>query len=277
MFGLSGILVSPVRILHLFKAVILDVVLQLPLMRQNFLKWFMHICIYWGFAGLFFFHALEGYVSEVIFPGYQSTVSPFMFLRNIAGVMVMVGVGIAVYRRKTNFRLKQISRHPDYMAIALLGLIMISGFGLEAAKDHLFRCILRHGGGIWFPDEEELPALKAVVWQEEFNVQFPGEIIQITPELMEEGRILNEDNCTVCHSNPKEAFVSYPLSIAMKPVAGFFNKNRIDALILKIHFLSCFPCLGLPAFQQVPAYPDFPDNAGKPYDFRACRPADKTR
>ena len=249
LFGLSGILVSPVRILHLFKAVILDVVLQLPLMRQNFLKWFMHICIYWGFAGLFFFHALEGYVSEVIFPGYQSTLSPFMFLRNIAGVMVMVGVGIAIYRRKTNFRLKQISRHPDYLAIAMLGLIMISGFGLEAAKiisSGVFYDMVEEYGSL---DEEELPALKAV-WQEEFNVQFPGEVVQVTPELMEEGRILNEDNCTVCHSNPKEAFVCYPVSIAMTPVAGFFNRHRLDALILKIHFLSCFLALAYLPFSK---------------------------
>src|SRR6056297_882257 len=59
--GLFGILVSPVRMFHLLKTLILDVVLQLSLMRQDFLKWFMHICIYWGFVWLFFFHALEGY------------------------------------------------------------------------------------------------------------------------------------------------------------------------------------------------------------------------
>ena len=247
--GLFGILASPVRILYLFKTFILDVVLQLPLMRQNFLKWFMHICIYWGFAGLFFFHALEGYVSEVIFSGYQSTLSPFMFLRNMAGVMMMVGLAIAVYRRKTNVRLKQISKHPDYLAIALLALIMISGFGLEAAKiisSGVFYDMVEEYGSL---DEEELPALKAV-WQEEFNVHFPGEIIQITPELMEEGRILNEDNCTVCHSSPSGAFVSYPLSIVMKPVAGLFNRHRLDALILKIHFLSCFLALAYLPFSK---------------------------
>ena len=57
-----------------------------------------------------------------------------MALRNLAGVMVMAGVGIAVYRRKTNFRLRQISKRHDYLAIVLLAVIMLSGFGLEAAK-----------------------------------------------------------------------------------------------------------------------------------------------
>ena len=248
--GLFGILVSPVRIFRFFKTVILDVVLQLPLVRQDFLKWFMHICIYWGFAGLFFFHALEGYVSEVIFSDYLSTLNPFMALRNMAGVMVMAGVGIAVYRRKTNFRLKQISKHPDYLAIVLLSLIMISGFGLEAAKiisSGVFYDMVDEYGAMDY--DEELPALKAV-WQEEFNVRFPGETIPVTPELMEEGWIINEDNCAACHSNPRWAFISYPVSIAMKPVADFFNRNRLDLLILKIHFLSCFLALAYLPFSK---------------------------
>jgi heterodisulfide reductase subunit C len=241
--SLFGILVSPVQMFNLFKTVILNVVFQVPLMRQDPLKWFMHICIYWGFFGLLFFHALEGYVSEVIFSDYQSTLTPFLALRNMAGVMVMAGVGIAVYRRKTNFRLKQISKHHDYLAIVLLAVIMISGFGLEAAKiisSGVFYDMVDEYGAMDY--DEELPALKAV-WQEEFNVHFPGETIPVTPELMEEGWLVNEDNCAACHSNPRWAFVSYPVSIAMTPVAGFFNRNRLDLLLLNIHFLSCF--LGL--------------------------------
>jgi len=248
--GLFGILVSPVRIFRFFKTIILDVVLQVPLMRQDLLKWFMHIGIFWGFAGLFFFHALEDYVSVVIFSDYLSTLNPFMILRNIGGVMVMAGLVIAVYRRKTQFRLKQISRRPDYLAIALLAVIMISGFGLEATKiisSGVFDDMVEEYGSLDY--DEELPALKAV-WQEEFNVHFPGETIEVTPEIMEEGWIINEDNCAACHANPRWAFVSYPVSIAMKPVAGFFNRNRLDLLILKIHFLSCFIALAYLPFSK---------------------------
>lgn len=248
--SLLGILVSPVRIFYFFKTVIVDVVLQLPLMRQDSLKWFMHICIFWGFAGLLFFHALDAYVSEVIFSNYLPTLNPFMLLRNLAGVMVFVGLAIAIYRRKTNFRLKQISRQPDYLAIALLAIIMISGFGLEAAKiisSGVFDDMVEEYGSMDY--DEELPALKAV-WQEEYNVSFPGETIEVTPEILEEGRIINEDNCLSCHANPKWAFVSYPVSIAMKPFAGFFNRNRLDSLILAIHFLSCFFLLAYLPFSK---------------------------
>ncbi|NWH06201.1 4Fe-4S dicluster domain-containing protein [Desulfobacter latus] len=250
LLGLLDILISPVRMFHLFKTIILDVVLQLPLMRQDSLKWFMHICIYWGFFGLLFFHALEGYVSEVIFSNYMSTLNPFMALRNMAGVMVMGGIAIAIYRRKTHFRLKQISKRPDYLAIVLIAVIMISGFGLEAAKiisSGVFDEMVAEYGFMDY--DEELPALKAV-WQEEFNVYFPGEPIPVTPELMELGWMVNEDNCAACHANPRWAFVSYPVSIAMKPVAGFFNRNRLDLLLLNIHFLSCFFALAYLPFSK---------------------------
>ncbi|NWH03755.1 4Fe-4S dicluster domain-containing protein [Desulfobacter latus] len=248
--GLFGIIVSPARIFHFFKTLILDVVLQLPLMRQNRLKWVMHICIYWGFAWLFFFHALEGYISEVIFSNYMSTLNPFMALRNMAGVMVMGGIAIAIYRRRTHFRLKQISTHHDYLAIALLALIMISGFGLEAAKiisSGVFNDMVEEYGFMDY--DEELPALKAV-WQEEYNVYFPGESIPVTPEIIELGRMINEDNCAACHANPRWAFVSYPASLAIKPAAGFFNRNRLDVLLLNIHFLSCFIALAYLPFSK---------------------------
>nr|WP_320193301.1 4Fe-4S dicluster domain-containing protein [uncultured Desulfobacter sp.] len=248
--SLLGILVSPVRLFYFFKTVIVDVVLQLPLMRQDSLKWVMHICIFWGFAGLLFFHALDFYVSEIIFANYMPTLNPFMLLRNLAGVMVIGGLAIAIYRRKTHFRLKQISRHPDYLAIALLALIMISGFGLEAAKiisSGVFDDMVEEYGSMDY--DEELPALKAV-WQEDYNVSFLGETIEITPEILEEGRIINEDNCISCHANPKWAIVSYPVSIAMKPFAGFLNGKRMDALILAIHYLSCFFLLAYLPFSK---------------------------
>ena len=250
LFGLLSILVSPVRIFNFFKTAIVDVVLQLPLKRQDPLKWVMHICIFWGFAELFFIHALDAYVSDVIFSEYLPTLNPFMFLRNLAGVMVIVGLAIAVYRRRTLFRLKQISRHPDYLAIALLAVIMISGFGLEGAKiisSGVFNDMVEEYGAV--DEDEELPALKAV-WQEEYNVSFPGETIEVSPEILEEGGIINEDNCISCHANPKWAVVSYPVSLAMKPFAGFLNGNRLDSLILVIHYLSCFFLLAYLPFSK---------------------------
>ena len=96
--------------------------------------------------------------------------------------------------------------------------------------------------------DEELPALKAV-WQEEFNVHFPGETIPVTPELMEDGWLVNEDNCAACHSNPRWAFVSYPVSIAMTPVAGFFNKKPPGFTNTEYPLFELFFRLGLPAFQ----------------------------
>ena len=239
-YGCAGTLISPVHTVKLLKSVILDVVLQLPLMIRDPLKWFMHISIYWGFAGLLFFHALEGVVSERLFSNYASTLNPFMALRNITGVMVILGIAIAVYRRKTHFRLSQLSKKIDYIAIFLLGFIMISGFCLEASKiisSGVFDDMMVEWGDMVY--EDELPALQAF-WQENFNVRFPGPGIPVTPELLEQGEALHDDNCGACHSPPQSAFVSYAISHAMGPMADVFNRHRLDRLLLKLHFLSCF-------------------------------------
>lgn len=238
--GGLGSMASPVRVFRLFKTLILDVLLQFSLLIRDPIRWLMHVCIFWGFAGLFFFHALEDQISYVLFSDYASTLNPFMALRNILGVMVFFGLSLAIYRRKTHFRLKQLTRKNDYLAIILLAVIMGSGFLLEASKivsAPVFDEMMEEWGDQIF--EDELPALKAY-WQEEFNVKFPGEPFVITPEILEEGELLHDNSCLGCHVKPQWAFVSYPISVAMWPLADFFNSIRLDKLLLIIHFLSCF-------------------------------------
>ena len=125
---------NPLSFFRLCKSIVLDVVLQVQLLRQDFLKWCMHIFIYCGFMGLLLMHALEDTISEPLFPDYYSTLNPFMLLRNALGVMVILGLIIAIQRRKKNTRLRLISKRPDYLAIVVLAVIMISGFLLEASK-----------------------------------------------------------------------------------------------------------------------------------------------
>ncbi len=88
-----------VSIVTLIKVFVLDVVLQVRILRQDFLRWLMHICIYLGFMLLLLMHALEAFISEPLFTDYYSTVNPFMFLRDLFGAMVIVGIGIALFRR----------------------------------------------------------------------------------------------------------------------------------------------------------------------------------
>ncbi|WP_244154263.1 4Fe-4S dicluster domain-containing protein [Desulfospira joergensenii] len=248
--GGLGILISPVRLFRLFRSLILDVILQVQLLRQDFLKWIMHMFIFYGFTGLVLFHALEGFISEPLFSDYASTLNPFMTMRNVLGVMVIIGIAIAMGRRRKISGLRLISKKPDYIAIALLGIIIFSGFLLEASKivsSAVFDEMMVDWGDMIY--EEELPALK-VFWQEEFNVVFPGEVLQVTPGALEEGETLHDDNCMGCHSRPQWAFASYGLSMGLRPWARFFNEHRLDTLIWVVHFISCFAGLAYLPFSK---------------------------
>jgi hypothetical protein len=48
---------------------------------------------------LLLMHALDKYITVAIWKDYYSTINPFMFLRNLFGALVIIGVIIAIYRR----------------------------------------------------------------------------------------------------------------------------------------------------------------------------------
>lgn len=87
------------KIVTLIKVLVMDVILQVRILRQDFLRWLMHMCLYGGFMLLLLMHALENFVSSSLFSDYYSTINPFMFLRDFFGVVVILGIAIAIYRR----------------------------------------------------------------------------------------------------------------------------------------------------------------------------------
>ena len=124
--GILSIIFSK-KILILLRVFILDVILQMRILRENFLRWLMHMFIYAGFMLLLLMHALGALISENIFTDYYSTINPFFFLRNFFGVMVIFGLGIAVYRRLI-LKVPRLSTNAmDRYAIIILSVVMISG------------------------------------------------------------------------------------------------------------------------------------------------------
>ena len=73
----------------LLKIFVLDVILQMWLLRKDFLRWFAHICIYGGFMLLLLMHGLDALITSVLFDDYYSTLNPFMFLRDFFAVVVI--------------------------------------------------------------------------------------------------------------------------------------------------------------------------------------------
>ena len=87
------------KILKLVVCFVLDVVLQVRILREDFIRWVMHMCIYVGFIMLLLMHALEDIISASLFSDYQSTLNPFFFLRDFFGFLVLIGICIAFFRR----------------------------------------------------------------------------------------------------------------------------------------------------------------------------------
>ena len=122
------------KIFIILKVFFLEIILQKKVLQEDFLRWFMHICIYYGFMLLLVMHAFDEFITASIFSDYFSTINPFLFLRDLFGALVVLGLAIAVYRR---FILK-VSRPPsnvrDIYAMIIVAFIIISGIVLEGVK-----------------------------------------------------------------------------------------------------------------------------------------------
>jgi heterodisulfide reductase subunit C/nitrate reductase gamma subunit len=237
------------RLLAVLVALVGDILLQLHLLKQHPLRWLMHMLVFWGFALLVLMHAFDDSVTLSLFPDYASTLNPFFFLRNLLGVLVLVGLVIALIRRMIIAGQKQVTSRADILAIVLLGVIMISGFLLEAAQivsEPLFDQMVAdyHGSD----DAHELAALKAV-WTHDYHVVFSPPAT-VTAELLSLGADLNEESCVACHSRPTAAFGSLPLVFLTKPMAPLLNQIRADVLLWRLHYLACFLGLALLPFTK---------------------------
>ncbi len=228
------------KVFQLGKVFVLDVLLQRKILREDRLRWSMHILIYSGFTLLFLFHALDGLITENLFSEYYSTINPFMFLRDMAGMMVIIGVCVALYRRLILKPPRLRTNAMDHYAIIIVTIIILSGFLLEGAKissQTIYKQMVEEFADT--DDEEELKPLESL-WVAEFglisqNVKGPFE-----EEVLGQGRELHEDNCAACHSNPTWAFGGYSLAKIARPIALGLDQAQSHLILWYIHFLACF-------------------------------------
>ncbi len=247
--GIISLLTVP-DILRLLRNFLAHVLFQLHILKEDKLRWFMHISLCYGFLFLLFFHALDDQITVRFFPGYVSTLNPFMFLRNLFGFLVICGIGIAVYRRLTISSLRSTNRKSDWAALLVLFLIMFSGFLLESVKilsPAIFREMAMDYAGT--DDPADLLPLKTL-WAKNFGVVFPEDIDTNKPTLLEEGKIFHEESCAVCHVKPDAAFVSYFMSKFLRPIAKILSIFRADHLLWHVHILICFAALAWLPFSK---------------------------
>ena len=126
----------------IFKALILDVLLQVQLFKQSLLRWIMHICIFWGFLGLLAHTTFLAIMSHLV--PQNLSFSQFIFLGpgrrfldawgDLWGFILFIGIVIAILRRYI-FKAEQLDTiASDTTAILFLLFIALTGFICEAQR-----------------------------------------------------------------------------------------------------------------------------------------------
>jgi len=251
--AIKGILLtvfSP-KILTLLKVFFLDVLLQLRILREDFLRWFMHICIYGGFMLLLLMHALDKYVTVAIWKNYYSTINPFMFLRDLFGALVIVGVIIAICRRFVLKVPRLFSNAMDIYAILIVAVIMLSGIFLEATKMVAYsdykRMVNEYSG---LSDPQELKALEAY-WVKEFGTVSPELKGPFDEKTLAQGKELHQSSCEGCHVRPQWAFTGYGVAKIISPIGLGIDRARLPSVFWYIHILACFVGLAYLPFSKM--------------------------
>ena len=228
------------KILTLIKVFFLDIVLQRKILKEDFFRWLTHILMYGAFMLLLFMHALDNFITAPIFADYSPTINPFMFLRDLFGVLVIIGLCMALYRRFILKPPRLNTNSMDNYAIIILAIIMISGFLLESTKIgswSIYKQMVEDYADS--TDPEEIKPL-TTFWVKEFGTVSPDMKEPFDSEIIEQGREMHEMSCASCHSRPQWAFVGYPVAKAIKGITLGLDKAGIHTLLWYIHFLACF-------------------------------------
>jgi len=240
--GLLSVVFSP-KILTLAKVFILDVMLQRRILMVDFLRWSMHMLIFYGFMLLLLMHALDTYISEPLFSNYYSTLNPFMFLRDLFSLFVIIGVAIALYRRFFMKIPRLRTNAMDHYAIIIVAVIMISGIFLEGTKITsytAFTDMVDEWGDL--DDEDEILALESY-WVSNFGIVSPNVNPPFDPDVLAQGEEIHEMSCVECHSQPQWAFTGYAAARILSPVALTLDRIGSTEVLWYIHIIACF--LGL--------------------------------
>jgi heterodisulfide reductase subunit C/nitrate reductase gamma subunit len=238
------------KVFTLLRVFLLDVILQIRILREDFLRWFMHMCIFGGFMLLLLMHALDNFITSALFTDYYSTLNPFMFLRDLFGALVILGLGLALYRRFILKVPRLTTTARDHYAIIILAVIMISGIFLEGSKIvsySTYQEMVEEYGVL--EGKEEFRSLEAF-WVKEFETVSPDVKGPFDAKILELGKELHEMSCVDCHSRPQWAFMGYGIAKLMKPVALSLDRANISALFWYIHFLACFIALAYLPFSK---------------------------
>ena len=233
--GTLGSLFGP-RMPRMLAAFGLDVLVQRKLWQRDRLRWLAHMAIFIGFGGLVLVHALHSVVTEKLWPDYCSTLNPWLWLRDLLGLLAVAGLALTEARRRFSRSLLPTPKRRDQVFVALVAAILATGFLLTAAKIISAPDFERMVDMFSSLSAEEQRPLKAY-WQTEYGVVFPASAPDAA--LLKTGEEVHESACASCHSRPQSAFVSYPLSRLLRRAAVQLAAANASVVLFNLHVLLC--------------------------------------
>jgi heterodisulfide reductase subunit C len=243
--GIAGALLSA-RIVTVVRSFVLDVLLQRRIRRLGAARWLAHELMFVSLVALLLVHALGSVLTARLFPGYQPTLNPFLVLRELFGALLVVGVAIAAYRRFVLRVPRRDTRPSDSYALAILGLILLSGVLLEAVKIgsySSFQSMVRE-----YASEGDEAPLEAY-WTREMGTVSPG--LPASAALVARGKELHEQSCAACHSRPQAAFAGYATAAVLRPLSPALDRLGAPRLLWLVHFYACLAGLALLPFTKM--------------------------
>jgi heterodisulfide reductase subunit C len=235
--GIAGIFFS-LKIFTLLK-VFIDILFQIHMLKENPLRWLMHILIIWGFILLLLMHALDDIITMKIFDDYYSTLNPYLCLRNVFGVIVIAGLSLAVWRRLIIRVPRMKSNAMDYYAIIILVVIIFSGIlleGMQIASPTVFSDMQEEYADL--DEESDIQALESF-WVKEYGLASAIVKEPFGQQEIEWGQELNEEYCASCHASNKWAFAGYATARMLRPVAVGLDNAGALTLLWYLHVLAC--------------------------------------
>lgn len=249
--GLGKNLAGAKGIAGLAGALFLDCLLQRRVFRESPWRWLAHQGVFWGFLLLILFHALESPISRNLLPDYYSTANPYALLRDLLGLVALLGLAGFARRRWSDPVVRRATGSGDVLVLVLLAVILLSGFGLKAVKitsQARFDEMVSENAGL-----EPGPSLDSLeaFWQDRYGVVFAGRTLSAAAAAITLGGKTHQEYCADCHSRPQGAFASWALSRALVAVAPLLDSSGARHWLWGVHFLACFLALALLPFGKL--------------------------
>ncbi len=238
------------RIILVIKSFFVDLLFQKRIFEKSYLRWTAHTLIFFGFIMLLLMHALDSTVTERFFIDYQSTLNPYLFLRNLFGIMVLAGLGLAVFRR-ISLKPQRLKTYPsDWAALIFIALIIFSGMILEGARISsytIYQDMVEEYGSF---DEMESTALESF-WVQKNGLISPNMTRPQPDERVAFGMEVNGDSCIECHAPNSSAFASFAVKNITQSISAAIGDSQAVSMFWYLHILACLSFLAWLPFSKM--------------------------